>query len=206
MSLILDALKKLEQEKAARRTRQMDLRPAVTGRRPPPAASPWRLPLLIAGAVAVTVAATVAVMGLFSPATPPAAPSPAEVQGETHRTPEPPSSPPAPAPDTPAVPPSSHAIPPAPAQTAPQAALPRPALPRPKSAPPEPAGPAPADIRVTGIAWQDERATRRAVVNGALLGEGALVSGAKIVEIRQDQVRFSRDGQTFAVTITSANR
>ena len=207
MSLILDALKKLEQEKAARRTRQMDLRPAVTGQRSAPSASPWRQPLLIAGAVVVTVAVTVAVMALFSPATPPVTTPAAEVRAEAPRTPEPLSSPPAPAANTPAVPPPSLVTPPAPAaQTASQAPLPRPVLPSPKNSTPEPAGPAPADIRVTGIAWQDDRAIRRAVVNGALLGEGALVSGAKIIEIRQDQVRFSRDGQTFAVTITSANR
>jgi general secretion pathway protein B len=67
-------------------------------------------------------------------------------------------------------------------------------------------GPAPTDLKVTGIAWQDERSARRAVVNGALIGEGAVASGARVVEIRQDQVRFSRDGQIVAAPITSSNR
>jgi general secretion pathway protein B len=56
---------------------------------------------------------------------------------------------------------------------------------------------------VTGVAWQDERGSRRAVVNGLLLGEGAEVSGARIVEIRPDRVRFSRGGQDIAVPVST---
>lgn len=56
---------------------------------------------------------------------------------------------------------------------------------------------APADIVITGIAWQDERSLRRAVVNGALVGEGAEVAGARVVEIREDRVRLTRGGQLF---------
>jgi len=66
------------------------------------------------------------------------------------------------------------------------------------------AGLAPADIKVSGIAWQDERRARRAVVNGFLLREGAIVSGAKITEILQDRVRFSLSGTTCEVTFISA--
>lgn len=64
-------------------------------------------------------------------------------------------------------------------------------------------GQAPADIKVSGIAWQDERSARRAVVNGFLLREGAVVSGAKITEILQDRVKFSLSGTTFEVTFIS---
>jgi type II secretory pathway component PulC len=64
--------------------------------------------------------------------------------------------------------------------------------------------PAPADIKVSGIAWQDERSARRAVVNGFLMREGAIVSGAKITEILQDRVRFSLSGTSFEVTFISA--
>lgn len=56
---------------------------------------------------------------------------------------------------------------------------------------------APADIAITGIAWQDERSLRRAVVNGTLVMEGAEVAGARVVEIREDRVRLSRGGQVF---------
>jgi general secretion pathway protein B len=55
----------------------------------------------------------------------------------------------------------------------------------------------PADIKVSGIAWQDERSARRAVVNGFLMHEGSLVTGARITEILKDRVRFSTGDKTF---------
>ncbi len=61
-----------------------------------------------------------------------------------------------------------------------------------------------ADIRVSGIAWQDERRARRAVVNGLLLREGNVVAGARIREIMRDRVRFSRAGGYFDVAMTAA--
>ena len=62
---------------------------------------------------------------------------------------------------------------------------------------------APADISVSGIAWQDERSLRRAVVNGALVGEGAEVAGARVLEIGEDRVRLSRGGQVFDAVFAS---
>lgn len=62
---------------------------------------------------------------------------------------------------------------------------------------------APADIKVSGIAWQDERRARRAVINGFLMQEGGTVSGARITEIFQDRVRFSLDNnRVFEVPLT----
>jgi general secretion pathway protein B len=61
--------------------------------------------------------------------------------------------------------------------------------------------PAPADIKLSGIAWQDERSGRRAVINGFLLKEGAVVSGAKIVDIQADRVRFSSPGGPFEIRL-----
>jgi general secretion pathway protein B len=61
----------------------------------------------------------------------------------------------------------------------------------------------PADINVSGIAWQDERRFRRAVINGFLLKEGGVVSGARISEIRKDRVRFSQSGRDFEVVMTA---
>ena len=58
-----------------------------------------------------------------------------------------------------------------------------------------------ADIRVSGIAWQDERSVRRAVVNGFLMKEGGVVAGARIVEILQDRVRFSQSGRDFELSM-----
>jgi general secretion pathway protein B len=57
------------------------------------------------------------------------------------------------------------------------------------------------EIRVSGIAWQDERSARRAVVNGFLMKEGGVVAGARIVEILQDRVRFSQSGRDFELSL-----
>ncbi len=61
--------------------------------------------------------------------------------------------------------------------------------------------PAPADIKLAGIAWQDERAARRAVVNGFLLKEGSVVSGATIMEIQAAKVRFMSAAGQFEITL-----
>ncbi len=61
--------------------------------------------------------------------------------------------------------------------------------------------PAPADIKVSGIAWQDERNARRAVVNGFLLHEGSVVSGARVTDILKDRVRFSSGDKNFEVPL-----
>jgi len=58
-------------------------------------------------------------------------------------------------------------------------------------------------IIVSGIAWQDERSLRRAVINGFLVGEGAEIQGAKIIEIKENRVRFSGGGEIFEVVHSS---
>ena len=63
--------------------------------------------------------------------------------------------------------------------------------------------PAPADIKLSGIAWQDDRSARRAVVNGFLLKEGAVVSGATILEIQTAKVRFMSAAGQFEVALDS---
>jgi general secretion pathway protein B len=63
---------------------------------------------------------------------------------------------------------------------------------------------APADIKLSGIAWQEERRARRAVVNGFLMREGGVVSGAKITDIFQDRVRFSLSGKNFEIPLISS--
>jgi general secretion pathway protein B len=60
-------------------------------------------------------------------------------------------------------------------------------------------------ITVSGIAWQDERYLRRAVINGALVGEGAEILGARVVEIRENRVRFDRGGEIFEVVHSSGS-
>lgn len=60
---------------------------------------------------------------------------------------------------------------------------------------------APADIKLSGIAWQEEHSARRAVINGFLLKEGAVVSGAQIIDIQADRVRFSTAGGQFEIRL-----
>jgi general secretion pathway protein B len=76
------------------------------------------------------------------------------------------------------------------------------AQPLPREAAPEPHAVLP-DITISGIAYQDERSLRRAVLNGALVGEGAEVAGARVVEIKENKVRMSRGGQFFDVIFSS---
>ncbi|BCS55536.1 hypothetical protein [Geobacter sp. SVR] len=64
--------------------------------------------------------------------------------------------------------------------------------------------PPPVDLRVSGIAWQDTRSASRAVINGFLLQEGNVVSGAKITEILPDRVRFSLSGRSFDVPLVAS--
>jgi general secretion pathway protein B len=58
-------------------------------------------------------------------------------------------------------------------------------------------------LTVSGIAWQDERSLRRAVINGFLVAEGAEIQGAKVIEIKESRVRFNRGGEIFEVAHTS---
>ena len=62
---------------------------------------------------------------------------------------------------------------------------------------------APADITLSGIAWQEERSARRAVVNGFLLKEGAVVSGSRITDILADRVRFSSTAGNFEIRLNA---
>ncbi|MDD2309163.1 MAG: hypothetical protein PHH91_06230 [Desulfuromonadaceae bacterium] len=59
----------------------------------------------------------------------------------------------------------------------------------------------PAGIMLSGIAWQESRAARRAVVNGFLLKEGAVVAGAKITDIQDDRVRFLSSDGSFEIKL-----
>ena len=60
---------------------------------------------------------------------------------------------------------------------------------------------APEGVKLTGIAWQENHKTRRAVINDTLVGEGAVIAGAKVIEIRPDMVRFEKNGAVFEVTL-----
>ncbi len=218
MSLILDALKKLEREKAASRKSSVDIVPAIISSRGTRSWSAgWKLPVVIIAVIAFTAAVTTAVVFLLASGGTRPAPA-ASASAENF-----PLALPSLAPGNqsnpklaaePAI--SSSAAGPAkvppvmPTRTAPAETLPGRIQPH-ESKPfgenndnsVQSAGGG-ADLKVSGIAWQDDRAERRAVVNGALVGEGAVVEGARIVRIFQDKVRFSRSGETFEVTVAGS--
>ena len=199
MSLILDALRKMEEERAARRSGSVDIRPAVLNRNGDNRPAAGRPALLVAAGVILLLAgigAGVLLKGAGS-SQPPAHPAEgvAETGDRATATQLPASPQPAPAPAEPATMPAA-AVPAAPPAPPPHRTVTEPAAAAPEE--PEPG------LAISGIAWQEERVLRRAVVNGALLGGGAEVAGARIVEIRERSVRFSRGGRTFEVSYASA--
>lgn len=59
----------------------------------------------------------------------------------------------------------------------------------------------PDGIKLTGIAWQSSRKLRRAVINDLLVGEGASVAGAKVLEIKQNSVKLEKGGLVYEVML-----
>jgi general secretion pathway protein B len=187
MSLILDALRKMELERKAKRHGSPEIRAEVLNYRAKPQQpeKSWLVPVIVA---LLLLSSTTAIFLYVKSSGP--------LQTEAVRTtvPVPVVSPPQP--DPLALPPGKT-VPPAVVDKS--AAASRPAALKDESMPPSGDNP----IEVSGIAWQEERALRRAVINGALVGEGAEVSGAKVVEIRENLVRFNRSGRTFEVMYSS---
>ncbi len=56
---------------------------------------------------------------------------------------------------------------------------------------------------VSGIAYQEDRAGRLAVVNDRPVGEGEEIGGAVVTAILEDRVRFTRAGETFEVGLAT---
>jgi len=211
MSLILDALRKMEQERRSRRGSAQDLRPEVLRyRMATQPKRPSRYPLVIVGVVLLCagIGAGFALKGGKGEAVSQqtqdlAAPAP---------TPSPVEAPAAP----PAFEPAAAPVPnePVAAPLAAEPAKPRPARPAALPSSPAPVATAPfredagaqgggADITISGIAYQDERRMRRAVLNGQLVGEGGEIAGARVVEIKETKVKLSRGGQLFEVPFSS---
>lgn len=197
MSLILDALRKMEQERKSRRQSQSDIRPDVLSYRGVPqkkTGSPRSLPVAVIGVVIVAL-----VTGWFLLNKGETSPDALHRQTTEQAAPPGPVTPPPPQPQA-QVPPAQLQPLPAPAPTT----QPLPSAPIARELPPPVSEAAPsAGITISGIAWQDERSMRRAVINGSLVGEGAEVGGARVVEIRENRVRFTRNGQTFDVVYSS---
>jgi general secretion pathway protein B len=219
MSSILEALKKLEDEKAARRGGLGNIAGKVTasGRRARQKPA-WLVPAAMAAIAIAAVLGTYTAMGGFSPR-----------RGATVLLANP--APPAP---NPAIPPLRAASPDDASSAASRTELAAPArrgatpgvsaaaiqasiapaaagnrsspLPQPGSqlekaaAPPPPSsdGQLPA-LNVSGIAWQKDNASRLAVVNGASVTEGATIAGARVDEIFPDRVRFSYRNKSYEI-------
>jgi general secretion pathway protein B len=69
-----------------------------------------------------------------------------------------------------------------------------------ESGPARSAGSAPA-LRLTGIVWSEDPAGRYAVVNGAIISEGAEIQGIKVVEILPNRVRLLDRGRPFELQL-----
>lgn len=61
---------------------------------------------------------------------------------------------------------------------------------------------APPGLTVSGIALQDDPSESMAVINGALVKTGATVGGAQVDRIYLDRVRFKGNGGTFEVYLS----
>jgi general secretion pathway protein B len=221
MSSILEALRKLEEEKIARRGGAGNIagRVTYTGRRPGRKPS-WLIPALTAAvAVVLTVLVTYAIMGGFSThpvetfpvaRLNPSQPAPVTPQSRPVEKVEPVETAVIPARTRPVpevlqeIPQVTPARAPAPSRSLPPAAAPGP-VPRPvpvqgASVPPEPA---PAEqlphINVSGIAWQKDNSARFAVINGTTVAEGGIVEGARVQEILPDRVHFSFNKREFDI-------
>jgi general secretion pathway protein B len=215
MSYILDALKKIEHEKSKKV--QPNGRVSISGdlfldrMKPPAKVGIWKIVLLIAAASLVTCAGTWFMLSGH------AKKSSARIR---HVAPPPPAPvvampvlpPPAPVAVTPAAPPVAAPVTPKNREAVGNGdSSPRevsrvkkrikdqPVSTSPKQ--PVQTVQAPADIKLTGIAWQDERSGRRAVINGFLLKEGAVISGAKITDIQSNRVRFTSAAGSFEIKL-----
>ncbi|NJD91435.1 MAG: hypothetical protein FIA91_07980 [Geobacter sp.] len=192
MSLILDALRKMEQERKARKQASTGMRQEVLNyrgseRKPE---RPLFIPIIIATLLTTAAIGAFLYFGGSSASAPPVASPQASLPAQPGAQPAPlrvPISAPVPAPE----------------QPKPAVAMP-PEKPRPKAqqvmkqGEPVQAG-GDSSLVVSGIAWQDERGLRRAVINGQLVGEGAEIQGARVVEIRENRVKFNRSGTVFEI-------
>jgi len=194
MSLILDALRKMELERKAKRQGAQEIRAEVLNYRGTnTAAKKSRIAPITAALVLIFAAAA----GFYY-FTRPEAPKEEQAKASAPLQQEQPDviRPPASLQPPPAEMPAQNSIPakikstPAPTQPAAKTA----AISKNNGA---------EGITVSGIAWQDERYLRRAVINGSLVGEGAEILGAKVIEIRENRVRFSRSGDIFEVVHSS---
>ncbi len=217
MSSILEALKKLEDEKAGRSsgTGNIAAKVAKPGRRPGQKPK-WLLPAGMAVVAAAAALFTYILMGGFSTrinSLQPAQQTPPTQQPQQPPQllqPQQPQQAAAPAVAPPVIvrnrdlvrSPSSPAVRPALVMVAPSPQPVEPTNVEKPAAPSLPAAePGPPALKVTGIGWQKGNADRLAIVNGRAVSEGAVVEGARVEEIFPDRVRFSINDKTFEIPL-----
>jgi general secretion pathway protein B len=229
MSSILKALQKLEQEKANRPDRGIDVAKGIFAGRGTVPRPVWIVPAGMAGVAVLAVLVTYALMGGFVSREPESA---KPVTAPVTAGQPPPAAEPSSLPTTlireeniPAEPrptvvkgatsgtPARAAEPPfliaPPVDAAPTLSLTT--LPAASSEPMDSTrNGSPQDrtggagrpaIKVSGIAWQKDSTARLAVVNGVSVTEGSTVEGARIEEISPDLVRFSYKNEKFDVSL-----
>jgi general secretion pathway protein B len=70
-----------------------------------------------------------------------------------------------------------------------------------------PEGPEPAaegalpSLKVSGIIWREEKQARRAFVNDTIVEEGSVIDGVKIEEIYTTRIRFSKGSKSFEISM-----
>ena len=61
---------------------------------------------------------------------------------------------------------------------------------------------APPSLAISAIVWYENPSKRFAMINGMITTEGSLIEGAKVVEINPTSVRFLQNGQYFEIPIS----
>jgi general secretion pathway protein B len=210
VSSILKALRKLEEEKSRSREGTPDIARDILKRGPRRKAFPWMTFASVAVLVLVFALTGYILMGKSEfpkpPQTqsihemPPAqSPAPAVSSSEQKNPLQAVS---APAPPTAAARKTPTKIPAGPALSAEPKATPEPVktAPAPRPAAKEIVDPLPA-LTLTGIAFQEDRESRLAVINDLPVMEGTVIAGARVVEISEDRVRFNYSGRSFDVLL-----
>ena len=217
MSLILDALKKLDRDKTAKRQGALNIASGILLQE----RSKRRLMLAPVAAVLFTAVAAVAVTYYWTgtPSLPPEVSQPAAT-GSTPAVQAAPAVPPVPpvVQQEPTVEPKpgpsaepgkqQTATPPPPTaevkKPVEKSRTRTPAAVEPVRAPEKNGDAAPSvrpALKVSGIVWQEDRPARRAFVNDVPVREGDMIKDVKVVEILPNNVRFSQDGKVFDVRL-----
>ena len=59
----------------------------------------------------------------------------------------------------------------------------------------------PWSLTLSGTVWTEEPSTRLAVINGTITSEGSVIEGVKVVEIYPDRVRLLRNSRSFEILV-----